>query len=175
MGLLFSGSELIDMAVERERGSMAYYGTLAELVEDGLTQNALKNLAATEAHHLAQLEKLRKLTTKFAPTSEEYNEDYKVYLKDLVDSAVFSNSEAARALARKAANKDEALQFAQWGEKDKLLLYQEIRGLIAPSERGLLEEIIGDEKSHLRDLTKMRGLLVTRQKPVGSIPVQRSD
>ena len=161
MGIMFTGTELIDIAVGIEKNGVAFYETLAELAEEASAQSTYKNLAEMERRHISIFENMRGALSGYSP-EVEYDENYELYLKGLVNSSVFTHDEAARDMARTVKDKSQALRIAIWAEKDSILFYHEMRSLVAPSERPMIDTIITEEKSHVRDLSQMRDNILGR-------------
>jgi rubrerythrin len=93
---------------------------------------------------------------------EAYAEEYFLYLKALVDSVVFTDNQVAREMAQKVENVAEAIQIALSIEKDSILFYSEMRDLIRRSDREVINKIIEEEKSHLRQLLGLKKSLIKR-------------
>ena len=90
------------------------------------------------------------------PPPEIYTEEYALYLKALVDSAIFTNDQMAHEMAQKVASDTEAIQIAMGAEKDSILLYREMRAIVRRSDRELIDKIIEEERSHLRQLSELK-------------------
>jgi len=87
---------------------------------------------------------------------EEVTDEYQDYLKALVDSSVFTDDQVARDTALKVSSDAEAIQIGIGTEKDSILFYSELRGLVRRPDRDTLDRIISEEKSHLRQLRDMK-------------------
>ncbi len=183
MGIHFSGRELIDIAVGIERSGAAFYDYLAESTKkakpevmyshpdtkDGKTKATYSNLAGKEA-------KIRTMYSKLAarerehiqtfqnmlgpggeyPNLDPYTEEYALYLKTLVDSAVFNNERTAHEAAQKVASELEAVEIGIRAEKDSILFYSAIQDLIRRADANLIGGIIKEEKGHLAQLSDLK-------------------
>ena len=74
----------------------------------------------------------------------------------LVDSAVFSNDQVARQMAQKASGPAEAIQTALSAEKDSILFYSEMCDLVPEQDRPIIDRIINEERSHVRQLFSIK-------------------
>jgi len=158
MGVLFSGRELVDIAIGIERNGLAFYKSLLESEKDTMTRGAYKYLADMEGQHIKTFQGMLNTAGEYGPP-EMYTEEYDLYLRALVDSVVFTNDQVARKMAENARSSAEAIQIALGAEKDSILFYMEMRDLVRSSDRDLVNNIIEEEKSHLRRLTELkRGL-----------------
>ena len=159
MGTMFSGTEIIDIAVGIENNGVAFYDTLAKLATDDSMQTTYNNLAEMERNHVRVFENMRKSVSDYTPQGE-YDEDYDLYLKGLVNSSVFTDDKAASEMARGAKDQAEALHIAILAEKDSILFYNEIRNLVAPSDRPMIDTIVSEEREHVRSIMQTRSALL---------------
>ena len=154
---VFSGSELVDIALGIERNGVVYYSSLAESTTDASLKDAYNYLANMERNHIETFQKMLDSVGKYQPTyAGEDEAEYELYLKALVDSAVFTNDEVARQMAQRASGWAEAIQMALGAEKDSILFYNEMRELVPERERPVVDRIINEEKSHIRLLSDLK-------------------
>lgn len=69
------------------------------------------------------------------------------------DSSVFTAERAQTALTQEAVSDTEAPEIGIGFEKDSILLYLEMRGLVPRANREIVVKVINEEKSHLCQLT----------------------
>ena len=155
MGIFFSGSELVEIAIRIERSGAAFYESLVSSTKDVKTQGAYKYLAAEERKHIEVFRSMLGSVGEYQPP-ETYTDEYAAYLKALVDAAVFTDDKVARKMAQKAGSDAEAIQIALGAEKDSILFYSEMRDLVRGPDREVVDEIIVEEKSHLRQLSDLK-------------------
>ncbi len=157
MPITFSGPEVIEMAVQTERGGKLYYETVAAASGDEKLKGLFGWLAEQEEHHIRVFEDIGR-TMPARPEDLPYNWDEAVlYLKAITDSRYFLGSpDKALALARTAVTTDEALAHAIGFEKETLLFYLEIREMVKADARSAVEKLIAQEKDHVRQLTEIR-------------------
>ena len=154
---IFSGSELVDVALGIERNGVAYYSSLAELTMDALLKDIYNYLANMERTHLEIFQNMLDSIGKYQPTyAGESEEEYELYLKALIDSVVFTNDEVARQMARNASSPAEAIQIALGAEKDSIIFYSEMRDLLPERDRPVADKVINEEKSHVRLLSGIK-------------------
>jgi rubrerythrin len=94
-------------------------------------------------------------SVEIAQPLDTYTEEYDLYLKSLVDSAVFSDEQKAKDIASKLSSTDEAIQIALTAEKESILFYSTIQEFTKRSEQEIITKIIGEEKSHISRLQKL--------------------
>ncbi len=154
---LFSASELVEVALGIEKNGIAYYSALAESTVDASLKGTFKNLADMERKHMEIFQNMLTSVGKYQPPyAGESEQEYELYLKALVDSAVFADDKVALHTARTASSLAEAIQIAMGAEKDSILFYNEMRDLVPERERPIVDGIINEEKSHLRQLSSLK-------------------
>ena len=155
MGLLFTGKELINIAVGIEKNGAAFYDVILASVKDDTVRKSFQYLADSEREHIKIFGNMLESISDYQPP-ETYTEEYEIYLKSLIDSAVFSNEEKAKDIASKVSDTDEAIQIALTAEKESILFYSAVQELVKQSEQEVITKIIDEEKSHLRQLLKLK-------------------
>jgi rubrerythrin len=155
MGVFFSGSELLEIAIGIERNGMAFYQALADKTGNKGVKDIYNHLAGEEKKHLDTFQGMSDSLGQVKPP-ETYSEEYMLYLKSLVDSAVFSNVTEARQKADKVFNKIEAIDTGIQAEKDSILFYTELRDLVRERDRKVVLNILDEEKRHLRQLSELK-------------------
>ena len=155
MGMLFSGSELIEIAIRIERNGISFYEALAQSAKDAAARAAYQYLADQEREHIKDFQNLSASVDKCQPR-EIYTGEYSLYLKALVDSQVFTDDQAVRQMAQRVTSDAEAIQLALGAEKDSILFYTEMRDLIRSSDRKVVDNIIEEERAHLRQLSDLK-------------------
>ncbi len=162
MAVFFSGRELIDMAIGVERNGLAFYETLVQLTEKPDARVIYDYLAGEEKKHLVIFQEMGKGASHPSPL-ESYPGEHALYLKALVDSNVFTNKEDAINKARQAGNEMDALNIGMGAEKDSILFYSEMQNMVKESDSALVGKVMGEEKSHLRQLNDLRQVLEQRK------------
>jgi len=155
MAVLFSGSELLEIAMGIERNGMAYYQALADKAKNRDVKGIYDHLAGEEKKHLDTFRGMSDSLGQAKPP-ETYTEEYMLYLKALVDSAVFSNVTEAQRKASKVSNQIEAIDTGIQAEKDSILFYTELQNLVKERDRKVVLSILDEEKKHLRQLSKLK-------------------
>ncbi|HUU63384.1 MAG TPA: ferritin family protein [Dehalococcoidia bacterium] len=154
MGIFFTGSELVNIAIGIERSGAAFYDTLAKSARNEASRVIYEYLALEEKKHIEIFQNMLGSLADYAPP-ETYTEEYDRYLKALIDSAVFRDDQTAREMAQKSASEAKAIQIAISAEKDSILFYSNLRELVRRSDREAVDKIIEEERSHLRQLSDL--------------------
>lgn len=158
MGVFASGGELIDIAVAIERNGLAFYESLLDSTQGLEARTAYKDLGDKEREHIGVFRNMLG-SLKDDRLPEQYTVEYDHYLKALVDSSVFTDDRVAREMAQKVSSDAEAIQIGIYAEKDSILFYSELRELVRRADREVVDNIIKEERSHLRQLSDLRRAL----------------
>ena len=152
MSVRFSESELINIAIGIERRGIAFYEVMAITTEPEEVSHTFQHLAAMEREHLQLFQGMLEESTESPPQGSPPPE----YLQALVDSTVFTDDLIDSEMAAQANSVSSALELAIVAEKDSILFYYEMREIMPARIRAAVNQIMDEEKSHLRQLTELR-------------------
>jgi len=155
MSISFSGSELIDIAMGIERRGIVLYDIMAKSTKDAASRDIFHYLADMEREHVQIFQGMLKEADKYQ-IPESYTEEYAEYLQALVDSAVFTDDFVTSEMATKAGTDIEALELAISAEKDSILFYYGMKDIMPKKAQQTVDNIIAEEKSHLRQLSGLK-------------------
>ena len=155
MAVFFSGRELLEIAMGIEENGMAFYQALADKSENREVKGIYNYLAGEEKKHLDTFRGISDSLGQVKPP-ESYTEEYMLYLKALVDRAVFSNIAQAQQKASNVLNEIEAIDTGIQAEKDSILFYTELQNLVRERDRKVVLKILDEEKNHVRQLSQLR-------------------
>jgi rubrerythrin len=158
MSILFSGSELLEIALGIERNGAAFYQALADKTKNKNAKAIYEHLASEERKHLNTFQGMLNTLGQYQPP-ESHAEEYMLYLKSLVDSSVFSNVTEAQQKAEKISGEIEALDTGIQAEKDSILFYTEMLNFVRQPDHKVVINIIDEEKAHLRQLSQLKQTL----------------
>ncbi|MBI5642885.1 MAG: ferritin family protein [Deltaproteobacteria bacterium] len=154
----FTGKEVLAMAVRIEENGLKFYTDAGKESKNKDIKALFKTLAEEEGHHIKVFQDLKKLLGTEA-AAEEFDssaEDAALYLKALADTEVFTSPSGGKKLGREAGSEEEVLNIAIGMEKDSILFYYEIQRMIREKDKKVIEELIEQEKDHLRKLTELK-------------------
>jgi rubrerythrin len=160
MSIFFSARELVEIAIGMERNGIAFYDVLAKTTENAEVRAIYDYLAAEERRHLATFQEMMPSVAGSGP-QEVYSEDYALYLKALVDSLIFSDEAMAREEAQQVTNDTQTLDIALTMEKESILFYSEMRGLVRRPQQEVVDRVIEEERSHFRQFSALKEKLVS--------------
>ena len=154
MTVHFTGSELVEIAVQMERNGLQFYASAADTVANVKAKDLLHRLANDEVRHLKLFEGM--LTSPgLVNMHESYPGEYAKYLQAHVDGQVFTEARMKQLLAQKALSERDALRFGMDSEKDAILYYTEMLRFVQASNEKTVQNIIEEEKKHLAGLVEM--------------------
>jgi rubrerythrin len=151
----FSGSELIEMAIRIEENGGKFYSDAGKASKSTALKKLFKDLSEEESRHRKVFMDLRKLVPdeELSMRLDPYSEDDMTYLYALADSEVFTGKGSR--LAQRVRSERSALNLAIAMEKDSILFYIELLGMVREKDRSILDDLINEEKEHLRKLSAL--------------------
>jgi len=157
-GGLFKVAEVVQMAIDEEHNGKLFYEALAECAQSPFLKEAARRLAIQEEGHERAFTALRDRLGVPAQR-ETYPGEYADYMRALLEGKTFPNEAAAVKLAQKAGGDLQAVATALLFEKNTLLFLSEMKGLVSERDAAMVDELIGEERQHLVDLTNIRTML----------------
>ena len=155
MSISFSGSELVNIAIDIERHGISFYDILAKATKNAVTRDLFKYLADSEREHIRIFQGMLAEADMWQMPAT-YAQEYTAYLRALVDRAIFTEEIITSEVATNADNYIQALELAIGAEKDSILFYNEMSKVISPRAEVQLNKIIVEEKSHLEKLSELK-------------------
>ncbi len=152
MSFAFNADEIFRMAERIERNGVRFYRAAAEAAVDDALAERFGELAEMEAVHErtfaamhADLSSEEKQATTFDPSGETG-----AYLAAMADSSVFDESTDPTDLVARATSPAEILRIAIGLEKESILFYLGLKGLVPERlGRDRVERIIEEEQGHV--------------------------
>lgn len=159
MAALFTGGEILELAVEIERNGYAFYEALAGKTPHHKVKEVCRFLAAEERAHEVTFARMLQNPAQ-ALSLESYPGELERYVKDLAESRVFPHGRAGAAALARAGSDTTALEMAIGFEKDSLLFLFELRALARRPDQKTVDAIIAEERGHVLKLSALRRELV---------------
>ncbi|MFC1937312.1 ferritin family protein [Chloroflexota bacterium] len=161
MSITFSDNELINIAIGIERRGVAFYEVMARSARDNNARKVFALLADMERGHIETFQGMLREGNR-PQVAETYAGEYAAYLGALVDSAVFTDDMASSEMATRAESDIAALELAIAGEKDSLLFYYGMKEIMPPPAQSTVDNVINEEKLHLRQLAELKSKLAAQ-------------
>jgi len=153
MPVQYSAPEVMEMAIQTEKGGKLYYETVGARTDDAVLKGLFGFLAGEESRHVATFEDIAR-AIKVTPAEEPYNwEEVVPYLRAVTESRYFLGPDKALALAREAKTPQDALRSALAFEKETLVFYVQLRDMVGERNRAPVDRLIDEEKAHVRKLS----------------------
>jgi rubrerythrin len=154
VSVVFSGDELINIAIDIERRGISLYDVMAKSTDSEMARSAFAGLAEMERVHLKTFQDM--LRESGAGQSREIPPEYPDHIRTLIDEAVFSDDLITSEMAMQADTDIKAVEIGIRAEKDSLLFYYEMKENVPHRAVPVISRIIAEEKEHLRQLSEIK-------------------
>jgi rubrerythrin len=154
MAVLFSAREIAEAAVEKEKKRRGFYSAVFELSTNEDMKALFQFLTKEEEKHIAVFVRIRDNLPEDTH-SEEYAADMQAYMDSVVDDRLYSDIDS-KEFVRKAITAKNVFRLAIGFEKDAILYFREFLPYLTESDRKVVEELIEQEKGHIRKLGEMK-------------------
>ena len=155
MGNIFAGSEIVEIGIQIEKNGRDFYTTLVEQLKNSQAKELFAYLAGEEERHISAFQKILDSVQKYNPP-EAYPGEYFAYMNALASDYVFTQENKGAEIAKQVKDETQALDMGIGFEKDSILFYEGMRKVVPEYDHKILKELIGQEQSHLRQLSELR-------------------
>ncbi len=153
MSIMFSPSDLFDIAIQIERNGAAFYRKAAQQFAEPAVREELLDLALMEEEHEATFELLKERLLGVAPgASDLFESDTEAvaYLESFTQGRIFDMSKDTGPAAGQTLTLIDVLRQAIEKERDSVMFYLGMKNLIPASEGAdKIDSIIKQEMSHI--------------------------
>lgn len=151
---LLTGDEIIEIAMRLEEKGEAFYTTAAERATRADVKALFEDLAVQEKYHRRAFQQMGRDLVALALSPEQWDE-FQAYSNALLQQSFFAKSEGALSRTVEAMDEREALQGALSFEKETLLFFHELKGVVGGVGQQTVERIVQEEKRHIQRLSAM--------------------
>jgi rubrerythrin len=155
MSTVFSGGELINIAIGIERRGITFYDIMAKSTDNEMARTVFEGLVEMERQHLKTFQDMLEQVDEH-PATEVPPQEYSEYLQALMDNAVFTDDMITGEMATQADSDIKAVELGISAEKDSLLFYYDMRDNIPRRSIPVMDRIIAEEKLHLQQLSEIK-------------------
>ena len=155
------GKEFLELAIEIEKNGRFFYEVVARLKGNREIEDIFAKLAAREKEHENTFRDMLSRLGGYRPHQKHTGEHYQ-YIRDLTESSIFAGERIQALLTKKPMTDVEALEIGIGFEKDSILLYSEMRGMVPRQDQEIVDVITNEEKKHLSELTYIANKLKSR-------------
>ena len=150
----YSIDEIMEMAVQTEiLGYQFYTGMAEKFKKDVALVKLFTTLASKEKLHEKVFTGLKEAVAKHGIEPVQW-EEVSNYMRAFVESEFFLGRAKALPSMDRIKTVHDAVRFALGFEKETLLYFIELQSIV--KEKGVVEEVINEEKSHIRWLDQFR-------------------
>jgi len=150
----YSIDEVLEMAVQTEKLGYQFYTGMAEKFhKDAGLVKLFTTLASKEKIHEKAFAGLKDLVAKSGAETVEW-EEVSNYMRAFVESQFFLGKDKSLPSMDQLKTAADAVNFALGFEKETLLYFFELRAIV--KEKEIVDEVISEEKSHIRWLAAFR-------------------
>ena len=158
MGIIFAGSEIVELGVQVEKNGRDFYDTLVRRSKHKDVKEIFKYLAGEEEKHIAIFQRILDKLEKYEPP-ESYPGEYFAYMNALASDYVFTKKDKGKEIAKNITSDKEAVDMGIGFEKDSILFYEGMRRVVPEYDHKVLDELIRQEQNHLRQLSDLKKAL----------------
>ncbi|KJJ85428.1 rubrerythrin [Candidatus Omnitrophus magneticus] len=151
----FSACEVIEMAVQIEKNGRDFYSAVYDMVKKKDIKNTFLILMEEEIKHIEIFEKIFSSSCDISPDAA-YPDEYFAYLNAIAGAHVLFKKNEGKKIAKTIDNAKDAISLAIQFEKDSILFYLEMKQVVPKKDQHLIDELIIEEKKHLRCLTSLK-------------------
>ena len=154
MGNIFSASEIVELAIEIEKNGRDFYHALFKKSRFPKAQEIFQYLALEEGKHISTFKDILDAVQKHLPVS--YPSEYLNYMSALSDGYIFTQKNTGETIALKVQSDLQGLEIGISFEKDSIAFYEGMKKAVPTNEHKIINEIIAQEKLHLRQLLDLK-------------------
>ena len=154
MAVIFSAREVVEAAVEKEKKRKGFYAAVAELSADQEMKDLFKFLTEEEGRHVAAFARIRDSLPE-GGDSGEYSADMDAYMDSVIDERLYSRIDS-KEFVQQAIDARNVFSLAIGFEKDAILYFREFIPYLSESDRMIVQELVDQEKEHIRRLAEMQ-------------------
>lgn len=149
MGITYSGSEVVQMAIEAEEVGVHFYESLAEATPNREARDALTRIAQEEKAHLCELERLLDAVHGYRPSLTDA-EAYQAYFMAVVKHKILPDEQTREQMARDMHDGMGAAKLAAEFERKIIVLLQKARRCVPELQRSIVDRLLEGEYEHLK-------------------------
>jgi len=158
MANIFSGSEIVEIAVQIEKNGRDFYREVSNCSRSEKAKKVFNYLMDAEEDHINTFSKILSSVKQYNPP-EAYPGEYFSYMKALADDHIFTKPNAGCDIGKKTSSDKEAIELGIGFEKDSIKFYEGMKKTVPQKDHNLLDAVIQEEQKHLRELTELKLLL----------------
>ena len=148
------GKEFLEVAIEIEKNGRSFYEAIARQDRSKEVRDIFARLAVREKEHENTYREIMNRLGGYNPR-QQYAGEHDQYISQLGNFSILNAEQARRILTKKTITDMEAIELGINLEKDSILFYSEIRGMVPVQDQDLIDIITNGEKKHLSEFIYM--------------------
>jgi rubrerythrin len=157
MGILLSGADIVDLALQTETRGEVFYREAEKLSTTPEARELFSYLADQELQHKLIFSRLGGAIVETEVETAEWQEALE-YIDATVGQTFFADKAPIRSIPAGSSVR-EMIERAITFEQQTLLFFYTLRDLVQPVNRALIDSIVAEERTHVRRLAAMRSTL----------------
>lgn len=154
----FSASEIVEIGIQIEVNGKDFYNTVAESVKNKKAGKVFSYLAGEEKKHAETFREILSEVQNYEPR-EAYPQEYFAYMRSFAENKVFTAPNMGKETAKGVKNEKEAVDLGMDSERYSISFYESMKKIVPERDRNMIEELIKEEKSHLKKLEELKEAL----------------
>ena len=155
MGNIFSGSEIVEIGIQIEKNGKDFYDAVSASSQSQKAKDIFHFLAGEEEKHIAVFQTILDAVQKYEP-AEAYPGEYFAYMNALASEHVFTQKGKGTEMAGSVKSDIDAIEMGIGFEKDSIIFYEGMKKVVPGHDHGLIDNLINQEKDHLKQLSETR-------------------
>lgn len=155
MSVLFDPREVVEIAIEMEDMGNEFYRVLSEKAKEERVGAVFSKLAEDELRHKEMFSRMLS-STETLIRQESYPDEWVRYVRALLASRTAVGRDYLKAMAEEMKDPKEAIDVGITMEKDTIILYEILRKFVGTPGAEVVDGILTQEYTHLRDLYELK-------------------
>lgn len=149
------GEELLQLAIEVEKKGQDFYTTAAKQVKENQVRDKFNYLAKQEKQHEGTFREMLKRLKGHRVVSGSFEDQFQ-YVRDVAASSIFGSDGGKELTGAHPMTDVEAINLGLQFEKDTILFYSDMRGMLPRDDQPVLDMITNEERKHLSELSAIK-------------------
>ncbi len=146
--------DVVSIGIEKEKARRDFYSRVAEHFNDADMKDLFGKLRDWEDGHVKKFEAIRNGIDE-TQTVESYPGEMSAYMDALVDDRLYREV-SADSFGKIVKDPVTAIQYGIGFEKDAILLFMELIGVVQTGNTEAIQELITEERHHIVQLIRLR-------------------
>ncbi len=151
---IFHISEVVSMGIEKEKKRRDFYAQVAERFKEEDMRKLFISLRDWEEVHIKKFGEIKAKIVE-PETAESFPGEAMAYMQSLVAEKLYNDASPAT-FSQNVKDMLSAIDYGMQFEKDAILFFGELARFVPDYSKGIIEELVEEERKHLIFLSKLR-------------------